>query len=591
MVLAATMVFAAPVVAANGDNLRTIIADRHGTNCASYDAAGDHASVGVGIGFDGTNLLISCYSDNTVTAVSPADGSQAAVHRISGASSLGALAWDSGRHVLWACSGFSEVGTIDLATDVFTPRFSTPGCFDGLAYDGSDDSVWTSPDATSSISHSTSSGSLIGVFTPSLGNCGNSGIAVGGANLYLANDGCSQIYVTPKAFSGVALFATFPRRIEDMECDNLTFAAAGHGAIWSIDAYDNILNAWEIPVGDCQFGGGASSNTPPTPNSGGPYRGSEGAAIPISGTATDPDAGDTVTTTWSYSVVSADPGATCSFADAAALATTVTCTDNGDFKLTLSADDGVNAPVTSDATLSVANVNPVVSISTPSSGALEAVGSSIVVSAPFTDAGTNDTHTCTVDPGAGSGPHAGSVSETPGSGTCSGTLTYGTAGIYTIQVAVTDDNGGIGTATVDVVVYDPSAGFVTGGGWINSPAGAYAANPSLSGRANFGFVSRYQRGASVPTGQTEFQFQTAALDFHSDSYQWLVVNQGGTNAQFKGTGTINGAGSYDFMIWAGDGSPDTFRIQITDPSKGNAVVYDNGVKQALGGGGIVIHTK
>ena len=44
-----------------------------------------------------------------------------------------------------------------------------------------------------------------------------------------------------------------------------------------------------------------------------------------------------------------------------------------------------------------------------------------------------------------------------------------------------------------VPVYDPSGGFVTGGGWINSPAGAYAPNPSLTGRATFGFNTKYQR--------------------------------------------------------------------------------------------------
>jgi hypothetical protein len=82
-------------------------------------------------------------------------------------------------------------------------------------------------------------------------------------------------------------------------------------------------------------------------------------------------------------------------------------------------------------------------------------------------------------------------------------------------------------------------GVVTGGGWIDSPSGAYAPNDSLTGKANFGFVSMYKKGASVPTGQTEFHFQVADLNFHSDSYDWLVVNQGGTNAQYKGSGTIN----------------------------------------------------
>ena len=35
-----------------------------------------------------------------------------------------------------------------------------------------------------------------------------------------------------------------------------------------------------------------------------------------------------------------------------------TCTDNGGFTATLSVDDGVNPPVTSDAAVEVANVGP-----------------------------------------------------------------------------------------------------------------------------------------------------------------------------------------------------------------------------------------
>ena len=42
-----------------------------------------------------------------------------------------------------------------------------------------------------------------------------------------------------------------------------------------------------------------------------------------------------------------------------------------------------------------------------------------------------------------------------------------------------------------ITVYDPNAGFVTGGGWIDSPLGAYIPDPALAGRANFGFVSKY----------------------------------------------------------------------------------------------------
>lgn len=68
-----------------------------------------------------------------------------------------------------------------------------------------------------------------------------------------------------------------------------------------------------------------------------------------------------------------------------------------------------------------------------------------------------------------------------------------------------------------------------------------------------------------------------------------MVNQNGENAQFTGEGTINGAGLYKFMLWAGDKNPDTFRIKITEV--GGGIVYDNGVDQPINGGSIVIHTK
>jgi hypothetical protein len=119
--------------------------------------------------------------------------------------------------------------------------------------------------------------------------------------------------------------------------------------------------------------------------------------------------------------------------------------------------------------------------------------------------------------------------------------------------------------------------------------GAYKLDPTLEGKATFGFVSKYKKGASVPEGNTEFQFKAGDLNFSSTSYDWLVVNQGGTNAQFKGYGTINGTGNYGFMLWAGDGSPDTFRIKIWDANE--VVVYDNGTDQPIGGGSIVVHKK
>lgn len=120
-----------------------------------------------------------------------------------------------------------------------------------------------------------------------------------------------------------------------------------------------------------------------------------------------------------------------------------------------------------------------------------------------------------------------------------------------------------------------------------------------TGKATFGFVSKYKKGATVPTGQTEFMFKAANLNFHSSEYDWLVVNKNESRAQFKGSGTINGEGDYKFMLWATDGEQDTFRIKIwwEDTDDIEHVVYDNGFEgsgyetgQPIGGGNIIVHT-
>ena len=129
---------------------------------------------------------------------------------------------------------------------------------------------------------------------------------------------------------------------------------------------------------------------------------------------------------------------------------------------------------------------------------------------------------------------------------------------------------------------------------------------TVMGHANFGFSSQYKKGSNTPTGDTEFNFQAGNLNFHSSTYSWLVVS--GSLAQYKGTGTINGAGNFNFILTArdgdlsGSGAVDGIRMKITD-SAGSVVYYDNkaatatddtmtsGNTQNLGGGSIVIHTK
>jgi hypothetical protein len=110
-------------------------------------------------------------------------------------------------------------------------------------------------------------------------------------------------------------------------------------------------------------------------------------------------------------------------------------------------------------------------------------GTAIQVSANFTDPDARSNHTAVWVWGDGSSS-PGNINETKTAGSVSGAHTYTAAGVYTVTLTVTDVVGVSGRVEFRyIVVYDPSGGFVTGGGWINSPGGAYAPDPSLAGKA------------------------------------------------------------------------------------------------------------
>lgn len=241
-----------------------------------------------------------------------------------------------------------------------------------------------------------------------------------------------------------------------------------------------------------------------------------------------------------------------------------------------------------------------------SPGTPVAINTLVPVSLTFTDTGLADVHTAQWVWGDGEPNGLGVVTEAFGAGSAASYHSFATSGVYTVSATISDACAS-STVTRQVVVYDPSSGFVTGGGWITSPMGAYVARPTLTGRANFGFVSKYLKGATVPSGNTEFQFQTANLNFHSESYEWLVVS--GARAQYKGVGSINGVNGFKFLLTAvdadllgGGNQADRLRIKIwhVDATTGIDVVdYDNNLDAslaggtsegtALGGGSIVIH--
>ncbi|MBG6110231.1 hypothetical protein IWX84_001096, partial [Flavobacterium sp. CG_9.10] len=239
-------------------------------------------------------------------------------------------------------------------------------------------------------------------------------------------------------------------------------------------------------------------------------------------------------------------------------------------------------PVTIDAS---ASSNPV------------AVGSTATLSATISPAVASVLVTFTLDNGNGGITTYTAI--TNNFGVASTTVSNLPVEVYKVTAVA---GAACASSVAYLPIYDPNGGFVTGGGWISSPAGAYTATLTLTGKANFGFVSKYKKGSNIPEGNTEFQFQAGNLNFASSTYVSGSLVIAGSQAIYKGIGTINGSGSYNFMVSAvdgqisGGGGLDKFRIKIWNSA---GVIYDNnkGVSDngtptdatKLGGGSIVIH--
>ena len=196
----------------------------------------------------------------------------------------------------------------------------------------------------------------------------------------------------------------------------------------------------------------------------------------------------------------------------------------------------------------VNNLAPVVGAITAPTSPIK-VSTIVNTSANFTDPGVVDTHTAVWNWGDGS-TSPGIMTESNGSGSVTGSHSYTKPGLYTILLTATDKDGTSGQSTFQtLIVYNPQGGFVTGGGWFNSPLGAYRDKPTKKGQAVIAFVVKYLKNVSVPPGSLDFIFPAGSLQFKATTFDWLVVDQTNKTAQFQSSGKINGSGNYNFMIW------------------------------------------
>lgn len=284
-------VMSLPAAAASGDLIADVVVpDQYPTQIAPS------------VAFDGQYLYYLGYGSPVLHRIdvppAGAASSFATGHTqtpITGTQGVMTLAYDAGRDAFWAVGSdglsiylLTKAGaatlkfTVDPVQD--RPNFQT-GHFATevkIAYDRADDTIWYSPDATTRIYHYTTSADALGTaqlapgapyvdvglapndMTAECGYSQSSGVAVGGADLFVTVAGCNYLFEYTKTGTKVASYAYNTNAggsPQEAACDNLSYSVP---VFWIRDAWDGHIRAFEQPAGACTFGGGQPQAPPPS---------------------------------------------------------------------------------------------------------------------------------------------------------------------------------------------------------------------------------------------------------------------------------------------------------------------------------------
>ncbi len=264
--------------------------------------------------------------------------------------------------------------------------------------------------------------------------------------------------------------------------------------------------------------------SPPTVNAGPDVSGSTNTPIALSGTVTDPST--TPTDGWT----SSDPA--CTFASPTSPATAVTCSQPGTFTVTLTADDGVNAPVSDSAQVVVTQTVP---LTVSAGGVVTGVVSHALA-----------LHGSVSDPG-----HTPTVAWTANSPAC----TFSDAGSASTAITCTATGNYVATITADDGVNPPA-----------SDAAAVTVNPDLPPSVNAGPDVSGSAQSAITVAGSASDPEGDPLTFHWTSSSPSCTF--GDASQAATTITCTTQGNYTATLTVNDGfNPavsDTAAITVTD---------------------------
>jgi hypothetical protein len=253
------------------------------------------------------------------------------------------------------------------------------------------------------------------------------------------------------------------------------------------------------------------------------------------------------------------------------------------YTITVTCNDG-----NGNVTIKTTQVRIAHNITAPVAGSSVKIGSTINLAGTFWDvAGNRHTAKWLVD---GAGVNGTVVAEPVGTknGSVKGSYKLATAGVYKLQMNITDQKGVTSYATTSgydeaiVVAYDPNGGYTYGGKKYKSPKGAMPLNPAVGGEMTYGFQTNYYKGATNPKGETWFILNNGEFEFNALNFEYLAVS--GAKAQFRGLGKMNRNGveqsGIAFILTvidgqlAGGGGTDKIRMKIFNKNSGE-IYYDS----------------